>query len=294
MNIAIVGVGSITAKYLAVLQHNQTIKVKYICDVIETDLVRTYKHAYRYTNDYKEIPLKEIDAVFILTPPATHLDIAKYFIENHVQIFIEKPLVSNYDELKFFRTLSIKSQSKIYIIFHWSFGSEIAYLKDKQTIFDDFDSIEISIQDPYYDGTIMPKKRQLGGAWLDSGINALSFLSNFIDIKKLHLTRKISKVDENTGLDYMQERCYHYDHANISIKINWTADTDQKMTIIKKKNQTITINHSAQCIYLNSEKVYEDHRYPRLFTHYNNFFNSLDRLSSNLDTAVLIHNILFE
>lgn len=43
-------------------------------------------------DDYRQIPLDQIDAVAIATPAPTHHEVASYFLENGKDVFVEKPM----------------------------------------------------------------------------------------------------------------------------------------------------------------------------------------------------------
>lgn len=43
-------------------------------------------------DDYRQIPLEQIDAVAIATPAPTHFQVASYFLENGKDVFVEKPM----------------------------------------------------------------------------------------------------------------------------------------------------------------------------------------------------------
>lgn len=54
---------------------------------------------YIKTHDYSDLfDQKDIDGVIIATPPQTHYKIAKDFLERDFNVFIEKPLTTNYQD----------------------------------------------------------------------------------------------------------------------------------------------------------------------------------------------------
>ena len=65
--------------------------------------------------DYKKIKLNNIDWTFISTPNNLHYQHAKYFLENKINVFCEKPLALKYKEAKELVKLSIKNSVNLYI-----------------------------------------------------------------------------------------------------------------------------------------------------------------------------------
>jgi predicted dehydrogenase len=69
-----------------------------VVGVADLDVERLDEMASRYpqidvlTADYQELADLGIDAVVISTPPETHYDIASFFLENGIDVLVEKPL----------------------------------------------------------------------------------------------------------------------------------------------------------------------------------------------------------
>ncbi|MFW6026045.1 MAG: Gfo/Idh/MocA family protein [Candidatus Woesearchaeota archaeon] len=292
MNIAIIGLGNIAQKYRNALSNSDKINVTWLCDV-EKDKQSKFSNHFlkaKTTSNYKDIPLNQIDIVFVLTPVSTHKEITSYFLKNKKRVYLEKPATSSMDEYYELVMLSKRTQTPFYVILHWQYGNETLYLLKNKQYFDFFDSITVSIDDPYYkNGKIVDKKEYLGGAWLDSGINALSFLVKFIDIKKLKLIKTSQKRDPKSGLDIYHKRTYDYKGKEINIKIHWDRNKNHKETCICNENEKIIINHSKQTVYKNDEVVFDGETSDRLETHYNNFIDSLSKQSNDISKQRDLH-----
>lgn len=99
LNVAIVGVGHLGSRHLKVYDTlRNKVNLVGICDVKKA---RTKKLADHYKVDlytnYKDLTGK-IDAVNICTPTSTHHEIAKYFLQNGIHTFVEKPMTLTVDE----------------------------------------------------------------------------------------------------------------------------------------------------------------------------------------------------
>ena len=98
MKIAIIGTGYWGKNHVRILKEvldEGKIDGLYLCDNREErleDAARKFNISY-YTN-YKEIP-KDVDGVIIATPSDTHYKIAKEFLKEGKDIFVEKPMTLN-------------------------------------------------------------------------------------------------------------------------------------------------------------------------------------------------------
>lgn len=98
--IALIGIGKMGLSHLAIVNMVPGIEVVAICDLSgpllsflgKNTKLKTYK-------DYKKmIKDLELDGVLICVPNALHFDIAKYCIEQYLNIFVEKPFTLNFAE----------------------------------------------------------------------------------------------------------------------------------------------------------------------------------------------------
>ena len=294
MRVAVIGLGVIATKYIDAMKRSDQIDLVFACDLIETQLWHRICHETACIKDYKQIPLNQVDLVFITTPPETHEVIANYFIEHGTKVFLEKPATKDYTSTK--RLINYAKEHHTYfdLIFHWLYGNEVIYLKNHLDLIKDFDECHIQVFDPYYNTKIDPTRLHLGGAWLDSGVNALSFLSLFISLNDLKLIDKYQTIDESSGLDYEQHREYKLNNQNIKIDIKWDEKTNLKITAFKKGEHTIIIHHSNQQVILDGKVIYDGNHFDRLSTHYYNFFNQIQTHTYDLNRVDHIHQKLFE
>lgn len=103
IKIGIIGIGHLGSRHLKVYSElAEKVDIVGICDV---KAARTQKLAIHYKvpffKDYKKLADK-VDAVNICTPTESHCEIAKFFLNNHIHTFIEKPItttITQADEL---------------------------------------------------------------------------------------------------------------------------------------------------------------------------------------------------
>lgn len=80
----------------------------------ELKKISNIKFIYNSKNNYKKYP-NNIDWVFILTPDNKHYTIAKYFIEQKINVFCEKPLTIKIKQAENLIKLSNKNKSYLYV-----------------------------------------------------------------------------------------------------------------------------------------------------------------------------------
>ena len=94
VRIGLIGAGRIAQSYVDVFEVLDDVTLTAVADPLEaareTVAQRTGCAAFA---DYEDLPDRcDVDAVLICTPPATHVEVARHFIENHIPVLCEKPL----------------------------------------------------------------------------------------------------------------------------------------------------------------------------------------------------------
>lgn len=94
LNTAIIGIGHLGARHLKVYaeQLSPQVNLVGVCDIQASRTKRLASH-YRvpFYKNYKDL-LGKIEAVNICVPTVAHFEIAKFFLENNVHTFVEKPI----------------------------------------------------------------------------------------------------------------------------------------------------------------------------------------------------------
>ena len=150
----------------------------------------------------------EVDVVYITTPHNTHLEFMKKAIENGKHILVEKSITLNSDELN--EAISLAKEKGVIIgeamtIFHMPIYKKLNEILESgalgkvNLITMNFGSFK------EYDMTNRFFNRNLaGGAMLDIGVYALSFIRWFMDSKPNNLVSQVKSaptgVDEQAGL----------------------------------------------------------------------------------------------
>lgn len=264
--VALIGLGNISDKYRTGLNVSKIFKLVALCDINDYNLKNNlYPKLPSYT-DYTDLVKNRLNlnlnTVIIATPPATHYMIAKYFLENKINVILEKPATENLKELEELYKISEENKTKFIIMFHYIFGSEIVYLSkhidEFKQKFGNIKSIKCFVNDPYCDNSKMHIKQDkigMGGAWLDSGINCLSLIHKFIPINTLKPINISSKIDCSCNLPYYTLHSLStIENTEVTITINWTEDINFKRAFIQfEDGTTMFINLTDQSIYIAKE-----------------------------------------
>lgn len=103
INVAIIGIGHLGSRHLKVYSElKKLVNLVGVCDVKEDRTERLARHYHvPFFEDYRQL-IGKVDAVNICVPTTLHHEIGKFFLENNVHTFIEKPItmdVAQADEL---------------------------------------------------------------------------------------------------------------------------------------------------------------------------------------------------
>ncbi|MCM8786492.1 MAG: Gfo/Idh/MocA family oxidoreductase [Candidatus Omnitrophica bacterium] len=112
MNIGIVGIGKLGSVHLRLCQELEAIKKIYIVDIDQNKLL-LYPQFTTF-GDFRKL-LGKVNAVIIATPTPTHFKIAKFFLENKIPVFVEKPITQNLEEGKKLLKLAKKNKTTLFV-----------------------------------------------------------------------------------------------------------------------------------------------------------------------------------
>ena len=114
LKVAIVGCGKIADAHAAQIQKLEGCEIVAVCDR-EPLMARQLQERFpiqRYFSDVREMVAEERpDVVHITTPPASHFDLAKYCLENHCHVYVEKPFTLDANEAR--RLVRLADQSGV-------------------------------------------------------------------------------------------------------------------------------------------------------------------------------------
>lgn len=292
MKLAIIGLGHAYQKQVNAILKIKEIEITAVCDVNDSLLklcgVDTFK-----TKDYKEL-LGRCDSVLIASPPSTHLEIAKFFIVNKVNVILEKPIVTSLKELEEFNELLVKHQSSFYNTLHFSFGDEIIWFKQNLSHLIP-KKIKALICDRYVeDFSIISKAVSLHGAYLDESINPLSAIAY---IYGYNITAKTleKKKFEKDRYDYYSLSRFELDNIPIEIEVDWNRDSSDKYIDLIFDDKIIRLDSmNQQVIDLSNNEILFSSSGDRMTNHYFNSFMYMLKNRENSKQSINLHKELLK
>lgn len=140
LNIGVVGIGNIAQKaYLPVYSGMQD-KVQFF--LVSRDLAKVTRVANQYRmvatgNTLKALDDIELDAVMIHAATEAHYELVKHFLEQDVNVFVDKPLAMNMDQVTELYLLAAQHQKLLTVGFNRRFApfnKELIDLPEKNLI----------------------------------------------------------------------------------------------------------------------------------------------------------------
>lgn len=129
--IALVGTGKIAITHIRAIKNLEDVEIVALCDVNE-EVVRPLaeEHKVPYFLDYKDIPKNvECDAVIINLPHFLHCESTIFFLENGINVLLEKPMANTVEECDKMIEAEKKSGKKLGIAHIMRFYNPIREIK---------------------------------------------------------------------------------------------------------------------------------------------------------------------
>lgn len=292
-NACLIGLGLITQKYIKGLGIAPYLNICAVSDVNEDAVSRQLYAAYPFYADYKQL----IDQVhpeyaIISTPPETHFEIASYCLEKGVNIIVEKPVTLCIEEFDALVKLAQQKGLTFHTLFHWLGGVETAAFAANYDL-SKLQEIKVSVCDPYCDNfeTIDEDRRSLMGAWIDSGVNALSMIRSWLPFENVEILSTNVQRCLETQLPVYACAQLLIDGVQTQIEIDWCQGRDHKESYVKLDGRWIHIDHSQQCI--DDIGTMEYAKMDRLTQHYDSLFSEFAG-DTNVEFSRSIHEVLFK
>lgn len=291
----IIGGGVIMQHYAVGLKQSQAVQAVALCDVDEDCPARAAYSDLPFYTDYRTaIEDCKPDGAIIATPVSLHAPIAKDCLQRGLHVYVEKPLCLDEATLEDLYATAYREGKTLTALFHWQYADEVLFLKNylqgKK-----IRRIHVNIGDDYAcapKGVIRKDRLGLAGAWLDSGINALSYVHTIVPLDEARLIEKQAFIDKESGLPYYAYRRFLAGGVEVEITVDWTIASRQKTSVIETDEESLFVEHTLQRIERNGDCIFESLVPDRLSSHYKNMFAEPADEDADEDSRWL-HKILF-
>lgn len=209
INIAIIGCGAVAEIFhIPTLQRMPEVNISALVDVNEgraNQLKNGYNLDSETSSDYHKILLKDIDAVFVLTPPKFHSQIAIDAAEAGKHIFCEKPMEVNLENAKKMVDAAYKAKVKFMVGLNFRFIPQ--FRKIHELVENGFFGNLIGASSTFFTNAYMwPSKTKFqytkegGGTLFEMGCHHVDLLRWYLgDVKSVFAD--IRTVNKNVTID---------------------------------------------------------------------------------------------
>lgn len=315
MNVALIGLGHVAQYQIEALSSVSEMDLVAAHDIDITRAAFLPTHV-RFVADLDQLlALPNVDLFVVSTPNVSHYEVGKRVLEANRPLVLEKPCTETSEQLNELIALSQANAQLLIVALHAAYARDVLwfmeYLETHASILGPLTGFHAGFFDPYYqDGDVVPAAQSLGGAWFDSGINALSVVGRFVDPANLVLVEgRMTSVRSLPWSELQGAASFVFKDGDYYgdgiVETNWCLGINRKVTQLfyATTNTRVTLNHSQERVVIeragaimHEENLQNGH--PRLTNHYKNLFTEVELCfrtrTTNLDYAEPLHRLLFE
>lgn len=314
--VAIVGLGHIGRVHVAALRASGRFQVVALCDHDQA-LHQIAEDVAFYTDPDEVFALSGLDAVIIATPNRTHYALALAAIENGHNIIIEKPAAGSLAEMEDIEARASVKGVHVFYAFHSAQAMDVQwfrnYMRDHGRALGPITGFQCNFYDPYIQqGQLIEHAAGLENPWRDSGVNALSVLSELLDVTALQATARYETPFEHPvckARATLVQYAFPTQPGNLAglgyIDTNWDLNLNFKQTRLSfgETGFQVLLDHSGQQVVMwdpqGGRRVAADFSATneRLLNHYISVFDQYRNFRShgqfNRRQAFEVHGVLF-
>jgi predicted dehydrogenase len=197
-----------------------------------------------------ELLRSAIDAVFILSPNATHGSLVQAALDLGLPVLCEKPLAPTPDEAEHLLALADDRRLLLYAAMHVRHRPEIIRATDhldggisafQQTWLEDWTSAPA-----WY----LRAASSRGGVLLDVGINQIDWVARLVaGLRPMHAEAVLGEEVETACLIR-----WSFDGGRGSTHVDWRARPERKITtFISRDDRSIEVNHEHRCVKIDGQ-----------------------------------------
>lgn len=207
-------------------------------------------------------------------------------------MLIEKPVALCMEDFDALAQLAQEKHLVFRTLFHWHGGVETLAFAEKYDL-SRIREIWVNVSDPYCDDPeiINPDRRPLMGAWIDSGVNALSMIRQWFPFEQVEVMGTDVQRCGQTDMPVYVKAELLIDGVKTQIVVDWRQGVDHKESFVKLDDKWVHIDHSGQ--FIEDGGITNYGCMPRLNQHYKYLFENL-AYESNVEFSRSVHQVLFK
>jgi D-galactose 1-dehydrogenase len=312
LKVALVGIGRVAQYQIEALSQVPGVELTDAHD-IDIRKAESLPSSVKFHSSLKALLKNSLADIFIVsTPTPTHFQVTVEILAANRSVLVEKPLCTTPAELASLLELVSTSGSFVSTAFHAAFAQDVLWWIDHRARYADQLGPLLGFNSGFFDpymlhGALSSDATSLCSAWMDSGINALSVICQFIPASDLELTEsRMTVLADRTPLQPQGLAMFRFRNGTSIghgvIDTNWTSGVDLKTTRLRYANADIVLHHSLESVLMSDaagSTMIADLRShnSRLTSHYISLISSVSRDyaegRSNIQSAALIHDLLF-
>jgi D-galactose 1-dehydrogenase len=312
--VGIVGLGHVARHHVAALERSRQFRLVAGCDRDPSRFGLLGDNVATFTHIEEMLAMTGLDAVIVASPNRVHVDHGLRVLEAGKWLVMEKPLAETREDFDRFNARRKALNGKCTVALHAAFGVELEWFCQQRGMPGDaahqLVEFRSNFYDPYFKNQhLVDSARSLGGAWVDSGINALSVVSRFVDPNALEISdSRMTRVAGPECREVQGSVDFTFKNLGLdcegSIDTNWTLGRNKKTTLIRVSGEDsrYLLDHSAQQVIRKGDGGDRllfscDNGLPRLTNHYIGVFDDLGRqFDTGLDNFSIcapLHDLLY-
>lgn len=188
MKLGIIGAGSIIQDFLPRLKTMKELNIKTIQGTLRSkekvEKLANDNNIEKVVFDFEDLIKCDIDTVYIATPNASHYEYCKKALENGLNVVVEKPWVTNYNQALELKELAIKNHRYIFEAISTVYLDSYEQIRNWINKIGDIKLVNMNYSqysrryDAFKKGEILPAfdPNQAGGALMDLNVYNISFV----------------------------------------------------------------------------------------------------------------------
>jgi len=314
-NVGIIGLGHVASHQISAIKRSREFHLTAGCDLDRSRFSLLDHSVDKYTDSEEMLQRSDLDVVVVASPNRLHVTHGLQVMAAGKWLFMEKPLAETQQEFDLFARKRQEYAGHCTLALHAAFGLDVEWFCCEQNYpradAGDLNSIVAEFDDPYFDdGQLQQQATSLGGAWIDSGINALSVICRLISPDDLVICdSRMMRIEESgclevegvVDLEWSRSR----NRGTGRIKTSWTTGRNKKRTTLEFNGGTkrIILDHSMQQVLLREQEQDQvlfsyDGELPRLTNHYLGAFGDLaSQMKAGIDNfsyCQKLHRLLYQ